>query len=448
MILSRFLAVAVGALVCACIVPDTHGDTKALPTDGSPAGATSNWPAWRGPNRDGISGEKNLPAEFGPNKNVAWRTELPGQAGATPVLWNDRIFLSSLDGEDLVLMAFNTENGKQVWKRVVGRGNRTARGDEGNSASPSPSTDGKHVWVFFGSGDLACFTVDGEEVWKKDLQQEYGRFQIQFGMSSTPVLDGGRLYQQLIHSGGAIVFALDAKSGREIWKVNRPSDARAECEHSYASPIMYRDEKQAFLITHGADYTIAHSLEDGSELWRVGGLNPKGRYNPTLRFVASPLAIPGLIVVPSAKNGPVLGLKPTGMGDITGRDEHYHWTRASNTPDVPSPLVVDGILYLVRENGNLIAMDAATGEQFYPEQRTHQNRHRASPVYADGKIYITARDGTITVIKAGKTYERLAENKMGEEISASPIVANGTLYLRTFDHLYAIRDMERAASSR
>jgi outer membrane protein assembly factor BamB len=150
-----------------------------------------------------------------------------------------------------------------------------------------------------------------------------------------------------------------------------------------------------------------------------------------------------LIVVPSAKNGPVLGLKPTGMGDITDKKEHYHWTRRENTPDVPSPLVVDGILYLVRENGNLIAMDAKTGEQLYPEQRTHAHRHRASPLYADGKVYITARDGTITVIKAGKSYEQLAQNKMGEDISASPIVANGTLYLRTFDALYAIRDMEK-----
>jgi outer membrane protein assembly factor BamB len=155
--------------------------------------------------------------------------------------------------------------------------------------------------------------------------------------------------------------------------------------------------------------------------------------------------VPGLIVVPSAKNGPVLALKPTGKGDITGQTDHYHWVRPANTPDVPSPLVVDGIVYLCRENGNLFAVDAKTGEEYYPEQRTHGHRHRASPLYADGKIFITARDGTITVVKAGKEFEKLATNTMGEEIAASPIVSNGTLYVRSFNALYAIRSSEQAA---
>jgi outer membrane protein assembly factor BamB len=404
-----------------------------------------NWPHWRGPRLDGVSHEKNVPAEFGPNKNVAWRTPLPGRAGATPVVWGDRIFVSSVDGSELVLLAFDTSNGKELWRRTVGTGNRMGRGDEGDFASPSPSTDGKHVWVFMSSGDLACFDVDGKEIWKKDLEVDYGKIQIgHLCFSSTPVLDGGRLYIQLIHGGGAQVVALDAANGKEIWKVNRPSDARAECKDSYASPVLYRDDKQEFLITHGADYVIAHSLEDGSELWRAGGLNI-GRYNPTLRFVASPVAVPGLIVVPSAKNGPVLGLKPDGKGNITGQQQYHRWVRPQNTPDVPSPLVVDGIVYLCRENGNLIAMDATTGDEHYPEQLTYRNRYRASPLYADGKVYITARDGTITVVKEGKTFEKLATNKMGEDISASPIVANGTLYVRTFEALYAIRSSEQAA---
>jgi len=409
------------------------------------AARAENWPQWRGARLDGISREKNLPAEFGPNKNVAWRTPLPGRAGATPVVWGNRIFVSSVDGEDLVLLAFDTANGRQLWKRVVGTGNRIGRNDEGDFASPSPSTDGSHVWAFMSSGDLACFDFDGKEIWKKDLEVEYGKIQIgHLCFSSTPVLDGGRLYFQLVHGGGAQVVALDAATGKEIWKAPRPSDARAECKDSYASPVLYRDDKQEFLITHGADYVVAHDLEDGSELWRAGGLNV-GRYNPTLRFVASPVAVPGLIVVPSAKNGPVLGLKPTGKGDITNQEEHHHWVQPQNTPDVPSPLVVDGLVYLCRENGNLIVLDAQSGERYYGEQRTHAHRHRASPTYADGKVYLTARDGTITVVKAGKTFEKLATNKMDEEISASPIVSNGTLYLRTFDALYAIRGSEQAA---
>ncbi len=396
-----------------------------------------NWPQWRGARQDGISHETDLPLSWSKTENVAWRLALPGPGGSTPVVWNDHIYLTSAEGdEQMVLMAVRTD-GKLLWKRVLANQNKKVRGDEGNSASPSPSTDGKHVWAMVGTGDLACFTADGAPVWGFDLQDRYGKFQIQFGMASTPVLDGDRLYLQLLHSGGYHVLALDKATGDEIWHTMRPSDARAECEHSYSSPVLYRDANLELLITHGCDYVVAHRLTDGGEVWRCGGLNPKGRYNPTLRFVASPLAVPGLIVVPSAKNGPVLGLDPASQGDISNSTEGHLWTREHNTPDVPSPLVVDGLLYLCREDGTLICMDAKTGEEYYTK-RTHSDRHRASPVYGDGKIYLTARDGTITVVKPGKEFERLATNVMEESISSSPVISGGRIYLRTFDALYAI----------
>jgi outer membrane protein assembly factor BamB len=166
-------------------------------------------------------------------------------------------------------------------------------------------------------------------------------------------------------------------------------------------------------------------------------LNLKSKYNPTLRFVASPLAVPGLVIVPSAKNGPVLALDQRAKGDITDTTEGHLWTRPHNTPDVPSPLVVDGLVYLCREDGTLLCLDAATGEEYYLK-RGHADRHRASPVYADGKILLTARDGTITVVKPGKQFEILASNDMTESMSASPVVSAGRIYLRTFDALYAI----------
>src|SRR5690606_762238 len=227
----------------------------------------------------------------------------------------------------------------------------------------------------------------------------------------------------------AVVVALDKTTGAEIWKADRPSDGRAECEHSYASPVLYRDSDREYLLTHGADYVVAHSLKDGSEIWRCGGLNPKGNYNPTLRFVASPLAVPGLIIVPSAKNGPVLAVLPEAQGVITGSESYLKWVRDSNTPDVPSPLLVDGLVYLCRENGNLICLDAKTGEEYYQEP-TERDRHRASPVYADGKIYLTGRKGVVTVVQEGKEFKILARNDMGEQISASPAISNGTIYLR------------------
>lgn len=397
-----------------------------------------NWPQWRGPQNNGVSTETGLPAKFSKTENVAWRLPLPGSAGATPVVWGDSIFLTSADGSDLVLIKCSTA-GKKIWQKVVSTGNKKSMRDEGNSASPSPCTDGKHVWTFMGTGDLACYDFDGNEVWKFNVQDRYGNFDIQWGMASSPLLDGDRLYLQLLHSGSANVVALDKATGNEIWRQTRQTDAKAECEQSYASPVIYRDGKHEFLLTHGADYIVAHSLKDGSEIWRCGGLNI-GQYNPTLRLVATPTSAPGIIIVPSAKKGPVLALSPDNHGNITESKAGHLWSKSAGTPDVPSPLVHDGLVYLCDEGGLVSCIDAATGKEYYTKQRVHAHRHRASPVYADGKIYVTARDGYVTVLKAGKEFEVLASNDMEEDISASPAIAGGTLYLRTFDALYAIRD--------
>jgi outer membrane protein assembly factor BamB len=393
---------------------------------------------------DGISQETDIATHWSRTDNIVWRVPLPGPAGATPVVWDDRIFLTTVDGENLDLLCIST-GGKPLWSRTVGKGNKKVRGDEGNSASPSPCTDGKHVWTFMGNGSLACYDVDGTPKWKFNVQDRYGRFNIAFGMTSTPLLDGDRLYLQLIHGDGnpktreATIVCLNNATGKEVWKHRRQSDATAECEHSYTSPALYRDDDREFLVTHGADYVIGHDLETGDEIWRCGDLNPKANYNGTLRFVASPLAADNLIIVPTAKRGPVVAIRPTAQGDVTGSDEVIQWKMPRDTPDVPSPLLVDGLVYLCRENGNLICLDAETGQRIYHE-RTVRERHRASPVYADGKIYLTARNGEVTVVRAGRSFEIVASNKLGEEISASPVIANGTLYFRSFKALYAIRE--------
>jgi len=403
-----------------------------------------NWPQWRGPRLNGISNETGIPTEWSDTKNVAWKVELPGKAGATPVVWDDRIYLTTANGNDLELWCLSTD-GKKIWQQTLDSGDKPVRADEGNMASPSPSTDGKHVWALVGTGALACYDSDGNKVWGFRLEDRYGELKISFGMASTPILDNGRLYLQIIHGDRdpvtreAMVVCLDAATGKEIWKQARPSDAYEECEHSYASPTLYRDDNYACFISHGADYVVGHALDDGRELWRSGGINPPGNYNETLRLVSSPSFGPNLIVVPSAKGGPVLGLKPGGQGDITESTESVAWRYPDKTPDVPSPLIHEGIVYLCRENGNLLCLEADTGEEIYHE-RTVRDRHRGSPVYADGKVYLTGRSGTVTVVRAGREFEILAQNELGEDISASPVIANGTLYLRTFSSLVAIRD--------
>ena len=394
-----------------------------------------NWHQWRGPNNDGISHETDVPIQWSQTENIKWRLPLPGEAASTPVVWEDKIFLTSAEGNALVLMCISTE-GEELWKQTVGHGNRSVRGGEGNSAAPSPVTDGEHVWAFLGTGDLACYDFDGNQVWHTNLAERYGSFNLYFVMSTTPLVDKDRLYIHLIHSNAWVVLALDKMTGKEIWKHKRKSDATDECEQAYTSPILYRDAEREYLVVHGADYVTAHSLEDGSEIWRCGGLNPVMGYNPSLRFVASPVATEGLIVVPSAKNGPVLGIDPAAKGDIT--DSKWQlWKLRQGTPDVPSPLIHEGLIYLCGERGNLTCLDAATGKQLYRE-RTHRHRHRASPVYADGHIYLTSRDGIVNVVKAGRKFEIVARNSIEEAVAASPVVSNGVLYLRSYQALYAI----------
>jgi outer membrane protein assembly factor BamB len=400
-----------------------------------------DWPQWRGSRHDGICRETKVPVRFSKTENLAWKLPLPMRAGSTPVVWGDHIFLTSpAENDDVLLLICVSTAGEIRWKKEMGRGNRNARGSEGNSASPSPATDGKHVWAFMGTGVLGCYDFAGGEVWKFDVQDRYGRFKIQFGMTSTPVLDGDHLYLQLIHGDGdaktreAVVVCLNKSTGEEVWKQPRPSEAYAENEHSYASPTLYRDDTNAFLLTHGADYTIAHSLADGHELWRCGGLQPDN-YDATLRFVSSPVAVPGLIISPSAKGGRVVAIRPGGNGDITASE--FRLWRFAPTPDVPSPLVVDNLVYLFRENSVFICLDSRNGAKHYEHRVCPSDGNRASPLYANGNIYLVARNGTITVVKAGPKFEQVWQTDLQDSITSSPVISNGKLYLRTSNALWA-----------
>jgi outer membrane protein assembly factor BamB len=402
---------------------------------GAVAAVADEWPSWRGPTRDGVSAERGLPEKWSSESGVLWKVSLPAAAGATPAVWGENIFVASpsADGTKALLLCIGTD-GKPRWERVVSEG----RKDVKNLASASPSTDGRNVWAYFGTGDLACFTVDGKEVWKVDLQQRYGRFKLGFGMTTTPLLHEGRIYVQLIHSGGAWVAALDAATGEERWKVERKSDGVDECEHSYASIQLWTGGGRSVLVSHGNDYAIGHDPLNGAELWRLGDLNPKESYNKTLRFVSSPVATESLIVVPTAKNGQVVGLDPL----ATGRVDRTHaagerWRIASGTPDVASPLLYDGRVYLGGTNGTVTCLDAATGKQLYRE-RTGANSLFASPTAGDGKVYLSGRDGAVVVLAAGRTFQVLSVNKLGDPLDASPAISNGRIYLRGAAHLWAV----------
>ncbi len=403
----------------------------------SPALA-DNWPQWRGPKNDGHSAEKGIPAEFGDGKNVVWKAPMPGVGSSTPCVWGDHIFLTAQEGPNCFLLCYGTD-GKERWRRPMGTGKVFTRADEGgNLATPSPTTDGKHVFAFDGSGFLGCFDPDGKEVWKADIQK-YGKFAIQFGVHWTPVLYKGRLYLQVLHRNAQIVLALDAATGKEIWKVERASDSppRVESPDVYASAFVWEKGDQALLIAHGNDYCTAHKLDTGEEVGRVTELNPKARYNRTWRAVASPLVTPDLIVVPSCKHIVTVGINPVGARGIIAPGNPNELWRIKDTPDVPSPLLVDGVVYLMGETGTLHAVDAKTGKTLYSERVTNQ-RHRPSPVFVDGKIILVSRDGTVPVVKPGREFELIAKNKVPDTFTASPALADGRLYLRGWNYLWAI----------
>ena len=400
-----------------------------------------DWPQWRGPDNNGLAGDANLATSWSRESGIAWRLELPGPGPSTPVISGDFIFLTGADGDDkeanLQLMCVN-KSGKVVWSRNIGKGNYNARQGESNGAAPSPVADERHVYAFYGSGQLVSFDFQGNEIWRRDIQKDTADFSMYFGMSTSPLLHGERLYLTLFHANDQTIMALDKNSGKDIWRTTRESDARQESRHSYASPIIFGKGQKAQLIAHGSDYVTGHNLDNGKEVWRAGGLQ-KSEYNPFYRFVTSPVAVGDLLVVSSAKNGPVLGLKPSGAeGKVEKGGKFMAWKMEDNTSDVPSPIIHEGLVYVCRENGVVLCLDAKTGELVYKE-RAHSGRYRGSPILAGDHIYLSCMDGVVSVLKTGRKFEIVSENDFGEQLSASPAVADGVLYFRTYKALYAVK---------
>ena len=396
----------------------------------------AEWRTWRGPSKDGVSTAKNLPDVWNEKENVLWKFALPAAGSSTPIVVGDKVFLTLEQGKEVQLLCLSTE-GKELWLRKVCETNGKGNGERTN-ASATPSSDGEKVFVTTGTGEVVAFDVSGNEKWRFNAQDRYGKFRFGFGFHSTTVLHEGRLFLQLIHSAAQLVVSVDSNTGKEVWKVERKSDGVAECEHSYASPTAYRMGDLNVLITHGNDYCIGHDPVTGKELWRIADLNSKDRYNRTLRFVASPVVSNGFVVAPSAKNR---GVSVVRLAEAKGRigkgGAGELWRMDKGTTDVTSPLLYEGILYLCKENGTVLCLDAKTGEQLYQE-RFHGQTYRGSPVAFNGRILFTARDGTFTLLKAGKSYELLGKNKLDDEFTASPAISRNRLYLRGYKYLYAI----------
>ncbi|MEI6667481.1 MAG: PQQ-binding-like beta-propeller repeat protein [Acidobacteriota bacterium] len=393
-----------------------------------------NWPNWRGPTMNGVANERHVPVTWTATENVTWKYGFLDFSGSTPVVWNDRIFLSAAEGTDLYLLCVDRNKGTELWKAHLGTGNAKVR--KQNMSSPSPVTDGTHVWVMTGTGILKAFDVAGREIWARDIQKDYGRFGLNWGYASSPLLFKDALYVQVLHGmktdAASYILCIDAQTGKTRWRVERPTDAVSESHDAYTTPALLRDGPREDIVISGGDYVTGHDPATGAEIWRAGGLNPDKDRN--YRVVASPVVADGMIYV-SSRVRPLIAFRTGGRGDIT--TSHKAWS-TDQGPDVPTPASDGKFIYILNDRGLVWCRDAKTGVPLWSAQRIRPGTYSASPVIADGKVYLTSEDGVTTVIAAGPEFKILAENDLADYTLASPAISDGQIFLRTTKYLYCI----------
>lgn len=392
------------------------------------------WPQWRGPQLNGTSVERDLPVKWSTTQNITWRLAMPERSGSTPIVWRDLVFVSVGEGPNLALWAVDRAAGTARWKRPLGGGNR--RSMKQQMSSPSPVTDGRSVWVMTGTGILKAFDFGGRELWSRDIQADYGRFGLQWGYASSPLLLDGALYVQVLHGmhtdDPSYILRIDAGTGKTVWRVERPTRAQFESPDAYTTPAVLRYGGRTELIVTGGDAATGHDIDSGRELWRADGLNP--RNDGSYRIVASPVVFNDLIYAPTRER-PLLALRAGGRGNVTA--SHVAWS-FNNGPDVPTPVTDGQLFYSINDRGIMYCLDARTGATVFGPQRLRNATYSGSPVLADGKIYITDEDGVTTVLQAGRTFAKLAENDLEDYTLSSPAVSEGQIFIRTASFLYAI----------
>ncbi len=412
-----------------------------LVTGSATASEAQNWPNWRGPTRDGVSAD-SVPVEWDTEKNVSWKFPMPEWTGSTPVIWDDFLFLNvAVDEDSIELWCLNRNTGQPIWKRFLSTGNRRLR--KQNMSSPSPVTDGQHVWAMTGTGTIRAFDFSGEEVWVREIPDDYGHFGLNWGYASSPLLHDEALYIQVLHGmktdDPSYLLRIDAVTGETTWKQERPTKALRESPDSYTTPALLQYDGVTEIVITGGDAVTGHDPESGQELWRADGLNPTR--NQSYRLVASPLTLDDIIVAPTRVR-PLLALRAGGRGDVL--HSHVIW-EAENGPDVPTPVSDGEYLYIVNDQGIVYVHDVQTGKLIYGQQRIQPGTYSASPVIADGKIYVTNEDGMTTVFRTGPDFEVIAQNPLDDYVLSSPAISDGQIFIRTSGFLYAIGERRSVA---
>lgn len=418
------------------------------PVPAQDAAADRYWPQWRGPHATGVAPAATPPLRWSETSNIRWKIEIPGRASSSPVVWDDRIFVqtavpvSASSGEDshrprgavrprephrFVLYAIDRGTGRILWERTAREQlpHEATHPDNGTWSSSSPITDGEHVFAYFESFGLYAYDMEGRPIWQKDLGDKQMRNE--FGEGSTPVLYRNRLVVVWDHLGQSFVAAFDKRTGQELWRRERDEI------DTWATPLVVEHEGRPQVITSGMNRLRSYDLETGEIVWESPGV--------TMNPIPSPVAEDGMVFVTSGFRGNNLKAirLADARGDITGSSAIV-WELNRDTPYVPSPLLYDGVIYLLKTNTPVLsAFDARTGRPHYTLQRLEGlNEVFSSPVGAAGRVYITDREGTTLVIRQGPRYEVLATNRLDDGFDASPAIVGNEIFMRGFRYLYAI----------
>jgi outer membrane protein assembly factor BamB len=414
----------------------------------------ANWPQWRGPTFNGASPETDIPTTFSRTKNVTWSTPLPGPSAATPIVWEDRVFVSSTDATARALLALGVDRktGSVLWQEKVSDG--FGRDHRSNYSAPSPVTDGQRVIFFYGNGVLVAFDFNGRELWRRNLEKEKGAFATQWTFAASPLLHQRRLYIQVLQrdvpvggrgrKGGPIesyLLALDPVTGKTQWEQVRPSKAKAESREAFTTPTPVQVGDRLELLVAGGDCLTGHDAASGIELWRWG------TYNPTRighwRLVPSPVVAGGAAILCAPKGAPVYAIRLGLRGPLEQSAVTWESPQREITSDVATPLVYQGKLYVLNGEKRILSrMDPATGQVDWVGELGTRAKIESSPTAADGKIYFMDHDGEVFVVSAGDEFKLLHQTLMGDdadrESRSSIAISGGALFIRTAGRLYCV----------
>lgn len=416
------------------------------------AATAGDWPQWRGPHFNGSSDEKNLPASWSKTENIAWSVDLPGPGAGTAIVQGDSVFVSSTDSATKTLQALclDRRTGKLRWQQKTS--DAFGRGDTSNYASPSPATDGKLVVFYYGNGELVAFNLDGQKVWSRNIQKDYGEFAYQWTYGASPLLYGGKLYIQVLQrdvpvhghgkqNGESYLLALDPTSGKTLWQHVRPSEAKAESFEAYTTPMPFEHNGRWELLVIGGDDLTGHDPATGKELWRWGTWNPTriGHW----RLVPSAVAGDGVVLACAPKGDPIYAIKAGGSGRLD--DSAIAWKSVNEralSSDVPTPLFYQGDFFVLGDGRRALSrVEPKTGHVKWSTELPGRKKWEASPTAGDGKIYFMNFAGEAVVVDAekGAILKVVAMGDEGDDFTRSSIaLAHEHLFIRTNKKLYCV----------